>query len=328
ACRCAGARCRAGSDRDVHARSRRGRRSSALVPCRGGGVARLGARDRRSGRGDGGADATHAAAVDPRDQRTSGDRNRFRPRCSWRHGGRDVMHAVGRAARGVGAVAVLVGLLVGMPAFLAGALGWPLPRAVPAWDQITGTFSGALPLEATTVWKVLACFVWVAWAQILSAAAVEAVALARGGVAAPFRGLAHVQGLAGSLLGTALLLLPGTLARPAPVHDAPSITAARALVAHTAIPAAPPHDVNHQDDRSRAEAPTMEHTVVRRDTLWDLAERYIAPGGSVEEVSAAVRQLFELNQGRPQPDGSALTDASLLRPGWVLRIPLRHAPPP
>jgi nucleoid-associated protein YgaU/DNA-binding SARP family transcriptional activator len=238
------------------------------------------------------------------------------------------MHAVGRAARGLGAVAVLLGLLVGVPAFLAGAVGWPLPRAVPAWDQISGTFRGDLPLEAATVWKVLACIVWVAWAQILAATAVEAVALGRGGVAAPIRGLAHVQGLAGSLLGTALLLLPGTLARPAPVHDAPSITAARAFVAHTAIPAAPPHDVNHQDDRSRAEAPTMEHTVVRRDTLWDLAERYIAPGGSVEEVSAAVRQLFELNQGRPQPDGSALTDASLLRPGWVLRVPLRHAPPP
>lgn len=238
------------------------------------------------------------------------------------------MHAVGRVARGLGAIAALLVLLVGVPAFLTGAVGWPLPRAVPAWDQVTGTFSGDLPLEAATVWKVLACIVWVAWAQILAATAVEAVALARGGVAAPIRGLAHVQGLAGSLLGTALLLLPGTLARPLPLHDTPSITAARALVAHTAIPASPPHDVNHQDDRSPAEPSTVEHTVVRRDTLWDLAERYLAPGGSVEEVSAAVGQLFELNQGRPQPDGSALTDASLLRPGWVLRIPVRDAPPP
>jgi nucleoid-associated protein YgaU/DNA-binding SARP family transcriptional activator len=238
------------------------------------------------------------------------------------------MHVVGRATRGLGAIAALLVLVVGVPAFLAGAVGWPLPRAVPAWDQITGTFRGDLPLEAATVWKVLTCIVWVAWAQILAATAVEAVALARGGVAAPIRGLAHVQGLAGSLLSTALLLLPGTLARPVPMHDTPSITAARALVAHTAIPASPTHAVNHQHDQSPAEPSTIEHTVVRRDTLWDLAERYLAPGGSVEEISAAVRQLFELNQGRPQPDGSALTDASLLRPGWVLRIPVRDVSPP
>ena len=124
------------------------------------------------------------------------------------------MRAVGRALRGVAAVAALLVLLIGVPAFLAGAVGWPLPRAVPAWEQITGTFRGDLPLDADTVWKVLACVVWVAWAQILAATAVEALALARGGVAAPIRGLAHMQGLAGSLLGTAVLLLPGTLSRP------------------------------------------------------------------------------------------------------------------
>ena len=237
------------------------------------------------------------------------------------------MRAVGRVLRGFGAVAALVALLVGVPAFLAGAVGWPLPRAIPAWEEVTGTFSGDLPLDADTVWKVLACVVWVAWAQILAATAVEAMALARGGVAAPIRGLAHVQGLAGALLGTAVLLLPGTIAQPAQAHEEPSIAAARTLVAHTALPATPAAEAYAHAEHHAAETATIEHTVVRRDTLWDLAERYVVPGGSDEEVSAAVRQLFEINQGRPQPDGSALTDASLLRPGWVLRIPVRAAPP-
>jgi nucleoid-associated protein YgaU/DNA-binding SARP family transcriptional activator len=238
------------------------------------------------------------------------------------------MRAVGRALRGVGAIAALLILLVGVPAFLAVAVGWPLPRVVPAWEQITETFRGDLPLDAGTVWKVLACVVWVAWAQVFAATAVEAMALARGGVAAPIRGLAHMQGLAGSLLGTAVLLLPGTFAQ-APAHEGPSIAAARTLVAHTSIPAASSAGAYDDDVPALApEAALIEHTVVRRDTLWDLAERYVAPGGSVDEISSAVRHLFELNQGRPQPDGSALTDASLLRPGWVLRIPVSTPPPP
>ncbi|MGH8983503.1 MAG: hypothetical protein ACRDY6_06450, partial [Acidimicrobiia bacterium] len=77
------------------------------------------------------------------------------------------MHAVVRALRGLGAVAALLVLLVGVPAFLAGAVGWPLPRVLPAWADVTATFRGDLPLDADTVWKVLACVVWVAWAQIL-----------------------------------------------------------------------------------------------------------------------------------------------------------------
>lgn len=235
------------------------------------------------------------------------------------------MPALGRAVRGLGAATTLLVLLVGVPALLALAVGWPLPRALPAWEEVTGTFRGDLPLDATTVWKVLACVVWVAWAQILVATVVEAAALAHGGVAAPIRGLAHMQGMAGSLLGTVVLLLPGIFARQAPVYEAPSIATARTLVAYTAVSEAPSVELSRADDPAPPEGATIEHTVVRRDTLWDLAERYLAPGGSVGDVSAAVQQLFELNQGRPQHDGSALTDASLLRPGWVLRIPVRAA---
>src|SRR4029077_11990341 len=33
------------------------------------------------------------------------------------------------------------------------------------------------------------------------------------------------------------------------------------------------------------------------------------------------REIFELNAGRLQPDGSRLTIASLIRPGWILRLP-------
>lgn len=238
------------------------------------------------------------------------------------------MHAVGRALRGLGAILALLAMLVGVPAFLAGAVGWPLPRVLPGWEQVTATFRGDLPLDADTVWKVLACVVWVAWAQIVVATVIEAAALARGRVAAPIRGLAHMQGLAGSLLGAALLVLPGSLTEAtSAAQPRPSLVAARTLVAHTEVAPAVTDQLAGDTVPEPSEPETIEHTVVRRDTLWDLAERYVAPGGSVEEVRAAVRQLFQLNEGRPQPDGSALTDASLLRPGWVLRIPVRTALP-
>jgi len=59
----------------------------------------------------------------------------------------------------------------------------------------------------------------------------------------------------------------------------------------------------------------VEHVVVRRDTLWDLAERYLGDGHRAAE-------LFEANRGRAQPDDASLVDPGALRPGWVLSIPL------
>ena len=116
-----------------------------------------------------------------------------------------------RLVRGLGASAVLAALLVGVPTLLALAVGWPLPRAVPAWADVRATFAGDLPLDPNTVWKVLACVVWIAWAQIAVAVAVETAALARGGIASPIRGLALMQSLTGPLLSAAALLLPNSV---------------------------------------------------------------------------------------------------------------------
>src|ERR1700710_786931 len=50
------------------------------------------------------------------------------------------------------------------------------------------------------------------------------------------------------------------------------------------------------------------------DSLWDISERYLGSG-------IRYREVFELNQGRLQPDGSKLTLESLIRPGWTLVLP-------
>ena len=50
------------------------------------------------------------------------------------------------------------------------------------------------------------------------------------------------------------------------------------------------------------------------DSLWDIAQRYLGDG-------RRYREIFALNVGRLQPDGTQLQHASLIRPGWVLVLP-------
>src|SRR5207248_11176367 len=50
------------------------------------------------------------------------------------------------------------------------------------------------------------------------------------------------------------------------------------------------------------------------DNLWDIAARHLGDPLRWEEI-------FALNDGRLMPDGQHLTRASLIRPGWVLRMP-------
>ena len=50
------------------------------------------------------------------------------------------------------------------------------------------------------------------------------------------------------------------------------------------------------------------------ESLWEIAENHLGDG-------RRYREIFELNKDRVQPDGSKLTIASLIRPGWVLHMP-------
>jgi hypothetical protein len=50
------------------------------------------------------------------------------------------------------------------------------------------------------------------------------------------------------------------------------------------------------------------------ESLWEIAQKYLGDGRRYREV-------FDLNKDRVQPDGSRLTIASLIRPGWVLHMP-------
>ena len=91
---------------------------------------------------------------DHRRRKLPDQRDRIRHRRQWRHHGRMTMptttQAVARPTirqlvEGLGALAVLVCGLVGIPAVLAVTVGWPLPHHLPGGGQVAGDAAHADP---------------------------------------------------------------------------------------------------------------------------------------------------------------------------------------
>jgi nucleoid-associated protein YgaU len=64
----------------------------------------------------------------------------------------------------------------------------------------------------------------------------------------------------------------------------------------------------------KAGATTITYVVQPHDTLWDLA-------GADLGNPLRWQELYDLNRGRPEPDGQALTNSNLIYPGWTLEFP-------
>jgi DNA-binding SARP family transcriptional activator/LysM repeat protein len=227
------------------------------------------------------------------------------------------MRRAAAVLRALAAILALSALLVGLPVLLITAVGWPLPHQLPHLQEIADTLGGHQPLETATVWKVLAIILWLAWLQIAAAAANEAVAALRGSMPRAIPGLHLGHGLVAPLVAAVIVAWPaGSAGRAA---AAPVPVAAASSPPPTAPTTAAPASTPPPPVAAPAPATTIHHVVQRRDTLWDLAQRYLGDGYRATE-------LFELNRGQPQPDGGALTDPGVIRPGWVLRIPRPDTP--
>lgn len=223
-----------------------------------------------------------------------------------------------RLTRGVAAAVALVALVAGVPYGLSRAAGWPMPRSVPTWTQITDIFSQPGVPDAILL-DALAIVCWIAWGMIAIALIAEVVAVARGRAAPRLRFAGPLQVLMAGLVATVLLTLLTTSSRAtAPVSPlrVGGITASlgatvAAPKAHQARP-----DVAHLDlQSSERQAPVVSnYTVQRRDTLWGIAKAHLGD-------PLRWREVFDLNVGRRQPDGGTLDAARLIRPGWVLHLP-------
>ncbi len=237
----------------------------------------------------------------------------------------------GDTLRGLASAVLLLAIVIGIPAALVLVVGNPIPE-IPR-DPV----GGQVPVEF--VLDIIVCIVWLAWAQLLSCLLVELVAGVRGSGLpwrVPFAAGAQ-QDFARRLITAVLLLATaghGLQSAPAPAgpaRSAPaavaSISGAFSQVAGTAVGQA--DAAARQADAARV-APggsesagalhgARQYVVMppqgrHHDSLWDISERYLGSG-------IRYREVFELNKGRVQPDGSRLTLESLIRPGWTLVLP-------
>lgn len=234
---------------------------------------------------------------------------------------------------GVLAVLALAVLLAGVPAALIVAFGSPVPHALSL-----GALTGRLGLMS--ILRILSIVVWLAWIQLAWCVAVEARAAIRNvGVPGriPLGGAAQL--LARRLVTASLLLFSATAAlSPAFVHAGASPRPAHSVSAQSmlgtrgssgrqpsakaALSAAPvtARAVSQPGSGQRAQSGAEKIYVVRppvgryHESLWEIAQNHLGDGRRYKEI-------FELNKDRVQPDGTKLTIASLIRPGWVLRMP-------
>ena len=218
-----------------------------------------------------------------------------------------------RALRSAASVIASLALLVGVPWLLATTIGNPLDRLP---DLLAGDVNDHVVLAA------LATALYLAWAQFAVAFAVELVsAVRRTPMPKRIPGVfAGQQGLARALVSGALLLLPVTASTVVPAahavamsttdqpvrvvtHLVPSPLAVADLTSTpaTALPVAPTRDVVLTESGAR--------------TWWDLAATHLGDG-------TAWRDLWDLNQGRVQADGTVLTtERVVLQPGWTVLVP-------
>lgn len=230
-----------------------------------------------------------------------------------------------RAAAGITAVAAL---LAGVPWALAGFTGSPLPRTWPGWQQVQRFF--ASPLSDDAIIRFLADAAWVLWAVFALSLMIELIAVTRGQPAPKLPAIAPVQALAAALVGATMMTalhVPRTATRSAPpLHAAltSAVTISAPLVPGQTARLTAASSTAARAASDTAQARPKVYRVREDDDLWDIAGRFL---GDPEEW----RQIYQLNEGRPQPDGRSLTDPNLIIPGWVLLIPqpaTGHAPGP
>ena len=240
-------------------------------------------------------------------------------------------------ARASAAATALLALLVGVPLLLAAAVGWPLPHQVPTSGWLRHALSA--PLSDHDLLDILATVTWLAWAYLLLTVVGEVVTQLRGTTPSRWLRPPGAGPAVHQLVAMILLVLPTMPAAHAaavpPASVAASITLPpppQVLSTVTAYPADPtpaaaamPRPLTAVDTTAATDVGTpaahrLKQYVVEApdgghyDSLWDIAARHLGDGTRYTEI-------FDLNVGRPQPDGDALTRPRLIRPGWVLLLP-------
>lgn len=206
-----------------------------------------------------------------------------------------------RTLRGLGALALLLALLIGIPVALIALGGNPLPELDALRQALTGVDYGGRVLMGT----ILPLIGWAAWASFAVSVVIELVAQARNVRAPQLKGLSAQQALAGGLVAAVLAIGSGA---PAMAQDAPAASSS---------PGAGSASVSQVLDQPR-QAPSSDeaaktYTVREGDTLAGIARTQL---GDESRWSDLAQQM----QGVEQPDGRSLQDPNLIYAGWEVPV--------
>jgi hypothetical protein len=227
----------------------------------------------------------------------------------------------GDVLAGIGAIILLTALTIGVPIALVTLVGLPVPHTMPKLSALTSQ------LDITAILRILSVVIWLAWIQLVWCVLVEVKAAASHTATRPKVPLAGATQSAAHRLVTAALLLftaaaaltPAVISHgpPRPAHSvsAPVMNAVTPAIpvsgnGLTAARAPQAHAAPNSDKMYLVKPPVGRF----HESLWEIANNHLGDG-------RRYREIFELNSERVQPDGSKLTIASLIRPGWMLLMP-------
>lgn len=216
-------------------------------------------------------------------------------------------------------------LVVGVPVALVLGIGNPLPSTAPSTSWLTADLTAGMMID------LLAVMVWVVWAHFVVCFLTEWRALRSGRVPRNVLLGGGSQTVARQLVASILLLSGGAslatgmsalAAEPEQTRpSAPGIVQLvdQQVVVDALADAQQTAEAEAAASQDEAGRPTKHYEVKppqgrNHDTLWDIAERTLGDPFRYKEI-------FALNKDRMQPDGSRLTDADLIRPGWQLQLP-------
>jgi DNA-binding SARP family transcriptional activator/LysM repeat protein len=259
------------------------------------------------------------------------------------------MTRLGHLVKGLCALVLLAALVVGIPWALWHFVGWPLPHHVPSAAQV-GRALNRQGIPDQTLVDALAVVVWLTWAVLVASIAVEIPAALSGRHAprlplagifqpitgrlvvavivasltlAPRPGHPSTPGSTGSGLSAATLrrpvaalVLKGTMLNETVLTDASRpLTASNPTMPAAASAAGPPNAA----PAAPLPGAFTTYIVQQGDTLWGIAERQLGDPLRWSEI-------YQLNEGRSQPDGATLTDPHWIDPGWALVLPSPPTP--
>jgi len=213
------------------------------------------------------------------------------------------------------ALALVIGLVAGVPALLVLTVGNPLPTKVPTIDEITAPINQGGDQLLTVLMSAIAIFVWLIWAQLVVSLVSEVVALRSERQTSTKLPVAPgIQTVAARLVATIALsatLSAGPLAGLAGVA---ATTAAVVVDTPTAVAMVPAEIAEDPPEGVSGSEPSVELALTDDVDLWSLSEALHGDG-------AYWRNVVKLNADRTTFDGKPITgDLYTLSSGTVLAL--------